>query len=112
MRRKTSHLLSKNISTQPWEIIHNYSCLKKLLRITAWCFRYINNLRLVSQNSPPYKAKYLSAAELINAAILWIKQFQKFPDEYSKLSKSLSISQKSPIFNLDSVYDPFSECLK
>ena len=50
---------------------HRFSTLIKLLRVTAFVFRFINQVQLPQQSAP--KALELSAVELTNAKQIWIK---------------------------------------
>ena len=57
----------------PFGINENcYSSHSKLVRVTAWCLRFVNNVRVQKGNS-----YFLTAQEIVDASNLWLKYTQK-----------------------------------
>ena len=111
-RRKVCHLVQSN-RTYEWDLICKYSCLNKLLRVTAWCLRFAYSFSKF-KGSPILNPKVLCAHDIRRAEIWWTRHFQiiDFPNEYYQLSKGFEISSKSPLYNLNPVYDPQTSCLR
>lgn len=89
-----------------YKMIQNCSKYIKLIRSTAYLFRFINNIN--SKNTK--KSGYLSTNELSAAAIFWIKEEQKI--EYSKEILHLNrpgnnsqVSSKSKLLSLNPFVD-------
>ena len=109
---------------EEYNLIHKFSSLKKLVRITAWWLRYIKNLKsniylyprkkkLCVQNVN-YQELYIESYEIKHAELWWTRHSQKvyFHHEYSLLSKGLPISQKSCLLRLNPVFDQETQCLR
>ena len=66
-------ILSSAVNEGPCGINENcYSYQSKLLRVTAWCLRFISNVRNQKRN-----LELLTAKEIADASDLWIKYTQK-----------------------------------
>ncbi|GFR12543.1 integrase catalytic domain-containing protein [Trichonephila clavata] len=52
--------------------INRFSSLKKLLKVTAWVFRFVNNARIVNKSMN----FYITADEIQNAEYFWLKYVQ------------------------------------
>ena len=73
--------------------IENYGDITKLLRITSWIMRFINNVKKKDQNIVR-KCGNLSNEEIQNAKLIWIKENQNvLQDEknYSEIVNSLNL---------------------
>ncbi|CAB4029439.1 Hypothetical predicted protein, partial [Paramuricea clavata] len=68
--------------------IKRYSCLTRLLRVTAYVLRFIRNAR-VQHNNRSETTKDLNGKEISEAETLWIKSVQResFPSEHKVLTK-------------------------
>lgn len=80
------------------DFINRFSELTKLLRITAYCTRYINKLRKIHIETGP-----ITAIEIRNALHRWCKLTQAayFAKEYHSLSRSSEIKNKSSLIGLN-----------
>ncbi|CAF1104794.1 unnamed protein product [Didymodactylos carnosus] len=77
--------------TMPFEIDQTrYSSLTKLIRITAWCMRFINRLK---QNK--VTSKYLASEELEQSKDVWIKFVQK--KYFSSVLLAIERNQRHPL---------------
>lgn len=65
-----------SVATPPtyWDLLDRFSSLKKLLRITAWCRRFISCLRKQPNSTSNFP---LTPAELEESRIFWIREVQK-----------------------------------
>ncbi|XP_055906553.1 uncharacterized protein LOC129941828 [Eupeodes corollae] len=101
-----------------WDLLSKYSSLMRLLRITAWCRRFIY-IRKNIQEKKKAKAdltyiptiikfsSWLKPEELDAAKTFWIGcvQLESFSSEISSLSRLQSIHQSSSIFRLTPFID-------
>ena len=92
-----SHLLNVHQVDYHWDLIHKYSSLNKLIRITSICYRFVSKLRK-SPLSLPLIA--LSPIDLEWARIFWIKATQAiyFSSELKVLSSNSTLPS-SHVFN-------------
>lgn len=81
-------------------LLHKYSTLKRLLRITAWCLRF--KLR-----KSEAQLGFLKAEELTNALSIWIRNVQalEFPEEIKCMKKNQPLSRKSSLMSLNPYID-------
>jgi hypothetical protein len=85
-----------------------YSSFNRLVRITAWIFRFIKNCRNSRNLMSPKKANQnkepllLEPEELMQAEVYWLKEEQRrnFPTEYQKLREGKTIPSKSSLILL------------
>lgn len=91
---------------QNFDIFERYSSLKKLIKVTAWCLRYIN-IKLKRKGS--IVDKYLSISELENAENILLKlaQRQQFNEEIIALQNGQNIKRNSIILSLNPFVDEF-----
>lgn len=89
---------------QPWELIHKYSSLQRLVRITAICFRVI---AVFKKQSPSLSTTPITAEELDDAKTYWIKAIQHsaFSHETKILSKGQSLPTSNPLLRLTPFMD-------
>lgn len=83
--------------------LKNYSSLRKVLRVTAWIQRFVNN----SRNPKKRKEGPLTSEETTNANKFWIKQAQEevYGSDIAELKQGRAISKDSKIANLNPVLD-------
>ncbi|XP_050671207.1 uncharacterized protein LOC126969704 [Leptidea sinapis] len=87
--------------------LKRFSTLSKLIRVTAYCCRYFNLLKVKITKNPFTKAIYLSADELDDALNRCIKLSQSisFRDEISLLSSEKQVPKSSKIYVLHPFID-------
>ena len=111
----------KSKSTPIWDLIDKYSTLEKLLRITAYCVRFISlllrkidaqkqhnvNLKRITYSRVIISTKtlYISADEMENSLSLWVYLTQKtyFQVEYSLLSAGKGLNSSNSMANLNPI---------
>ena len=104
-----------NITVKPpFELVDKYSSLTKLVRITAWCFRFFYNCKLIKYNSPIFKKPYLIIRELRNAEVAWVRYAQNlaFPEELKNLIVGNHIPKNSRIIKLSPYLDSNTQVLR
>nr|XP_012136214.1 PREDICTED: uncharacterized protein LOC105661951 [Megachile rotundata] len=82
------------------DLIERYSDIDRLLRVTAYCLRFINNARKPKTNkSTALGNSQLSVIELQEAQQILIRVVQKaaFPNEFIALNKNQSVQKQSPL---------------
>ena len=86
-----------------WEMIHRYSTLKRLLRVTAYCFRVCEKFKGLPSSS---LADQITPQELNTARVYWIKATQAayFKSEL-KLLKSSQLPSTHPFNRLTAYID-------
>lgn len=106
MEERNNVLVVANVLVQtPWDIRTKYSSLIKLLRVTAYCQRFIDNCR-----KPSIKAKgCITPLELDAARRYWIKVTQQihFHTEIDCLQRGLPIPKSSHILTLNPMLDGY-----
>lgn len=97
----TMHTASKNSSA---DLLETFSSIGRLLRVTAYCRRFIDHCRKRSRNSTTIT---LSAKELQNSLLFWIKTSQKlhFNEEINHITNTCPISPKSKLLSLNPFID-------
>jgi len=81
-------------STNLWDLIHRYSSINRLLRITVLCTRIISRFkgsRTILLTNP------ITTQELENAKFYWVKEIQKYA--FHQKIKLLSAKQQLPRSN-------------
>lgn len=105
MEERPIALVHGNFVVQPaWTLKTKYSSLTKLLRVSSYCWRFINNCR------NPIKAKgCISAVELDSALRYWIKVTQaiNFKNEFDSLKAGKEVGSSSRILSLRPMLDNF-----
>ncbi|XP_011858553.1 PREDICTED: uncharacterized protein LOC105556088 [Vollenhovia emeryi] len=106
--RTRQHVGVAQSTTEASDLLLRYSTLRRLLRITAWCRRW---LRGVTRARSAEEALALSAAELEDALGSWVRLVQT--NTYGKeieviqngqeLSRSNSLSRLTPFIDADGV---------
>ncbi|XP_036140324.1 uncharacterized protein LOC118644157 [Monomorium pharaonis] len=84
-----------------WDLATRYSSWPRLVRITAYLFRFLKACRRSNVDPPPLSSpnKSLSCLEFRSAKTFWLKciQAELFSDEISSLSKGNQISPKNKL---------------
>ncbi|XP_064462757.1 uncharacterized protein LOC135373589 [Ornithodoros turicata] len=83
--------------------IENYSRQHRLLRVTAWIYRFVKNCRLAGNNvTGP-----LSAEEICNAEVYWIKEAQRseYQTEIQQLRRDGYVNESSHIAKFQPALD-------
>ncbi|XP_076301681.1 uncharacterized protein LOC143219696 [Lasioglossum baleicum] len=95
--------------TSPWTLASRFSSWAKLIRITAYIFKFIHALRARKNTSSPISSNgsTVSVDECSEARIFWIKSIQReqFPTELEALTHGRSVSTKSSIISLNPFID-------
>jgi len=76
--------------------LKKFSSKNRLIRVTAWLYRFVNNCRSKNKQS----SKFLTTAELSIVEELWIKEVQREierSDGYLQLKEQLNLSNESGI---------------
>jgi hypothetical protein len=92
---ETGLVASPNVTEGPFGIIENhYSSYSKLTRVTAWCVRFVNNLR-----KHKLSKEFLTVDEIGAASVLWIKYIQNkyFNDVFKALESGKNHSLVSQL---------------
>ncbi|GFQ98381.1 integrase catalytic domain-containing protein [Trichonephila clavata] len=78
--------------------INRFSSLKKLLKVTAWVFRFVNNARIVNKSMN----FYITADETQNAEYFWLKyvQYELYSAEILTLKRNEQLRCSSEIKSL------------
>ncbi|GFR17791.1 integrase catalytic domain-containing protein [Trichonephila clavata] len=78
--------------------INRFSSLKKLLKVTAWVFRFVNNTRIVNKSMN----FYITADEIQNAEYFWLKyvQYEFYSAEILTLKRNEQLRCSSEIKSL------------
>ncbi|GFR14008.1 integrase catalytic domain-containing protein [Trichonephila clavata] len=78
--------------------INRFSSLKKLLKVTAWVFRFVNNARIVNKSMN----FYITADEIQNAEYFWLKyvQYEFYSAEILTLKRNEQLRCSSEIKSL------------
>ncbi|XP_040070852.1 uncharacterized protein LOC120843527 [Ixodes scapularis] len=102
-RHKVNVLLHDASVPYPLLTLENFGSYTRMLRVTAWVLCFVQNCRLPRGSTE----LSLSAAEIRNAELLWIRnaQHECFDAEIRSLSQSEEISARSKIKDLQ----PFSD---
>ncbi|XP_015120547.1 uncharacterized protein LOC107043528 [Diachasma alloeum] len=87
-----------------WDLVHRYSSLNRLLRITAICQRVIARLRRITGSS---LATALNPGDIEQARLLWVKLTQSahFSAELTTLSRGQRLSSSHSLTRLTAFLD-------
>lgn len=95
-------------SIQLGDLLDDCSTYRRLIRITAYCLRFVDNIRPVN---PKFRSDSLAVLELRRALVFWVKkvQYVAFRSEIGRLSTSDSdqhgLKVDSKILNLNPFVD-------
>ncbi|XP_011858860.1 PREDICTED: uncharacterized protein LOC105556384 [Vollenhovia emeryi] len=96
----------------PWDLSQRYSSWSKLLRITAYIYRFVTNSRARNTDTnttirQPSARIYLTPTEIKSAEAFWIRHIQAeiFPCEISSLGKAAPIKKTSSLLSLNPYLD-------
>lgn len=85
--------------------INSFSSYKKLLRVTAWVKRFIENIRKKIKSEELNLFSFISTDELYNVKLLWIKanQYSLPKDQYFKdLENTLNLRETNSLLRVTS----------
>lgn len=104
-RSNNVHSFTTVISKLPLELIEQYSSLRKMIKITALCYRFIRNCRLDSSKRPT--EHFITATERRHALEILIIAVQQnaFPEEVSRCKSGDTLMSKSRIISLNPFID-------
>lgn len=105
VKANTTTKVAYPTTVNEFDLIKRYSNFNKLLRVTAYCLRFIRNCRA---KSPEAKTSgSLNLAELKNSTQVLVKivQNQHFSNEIKTLSNRKPVHPKSKILNLNPFLD-------
>ncbi|XP_012285896.1 uncharacterized protein LOC105702705 [Orussus abietinus] len=91
-------------TTHPWDLILRYSDLRKLIRVTAYCRRFVYNVR---QPAPERRIHHLTTAELAEARLFWLQREQQrhFGEEIQALQQGQPLPRRSSLLTLHPFLD-------
>ncbi|XP_032682417.1 uncharacterized protein LOC116849399 [Odontomachus brunneus] len=96
-------------SSEPWDLASRYSSWPKLLRVTAYLFKFTDLCHQVNKTHPSegFPRSALTPDECCRARTFWLKQIQAdvFPLEIQALSRNQSIPAKSSLTPLQPMLD-------
>ncbi|XP_076294567.1 uncharacterized protein LOC143215872 [Lasioglossum baleicum] len=86
--------------TPSWDLLHRFSSLTRLLRITALCFRAVRRMRVKRADREP--VDLLTVAEIEEARRFWIRQTQAdhFASEIQALNRGAALPKSSKLVKL------------
>ncbi|XP_018392969.1 PREDICTED: uncharacterized protein LOC108772023, partial [Cyphomyrmex costatus] len=93
------------LASPSWDLETRYSSWPKLLRVTAYLYRFITRLRAPNKTKPHINT--LLPEEIQKAKSHWLKRMQsdKFPKEIAALSKQRPLPKGSALSSLNPYYD-------
>lgn len=96
--RRCVHL--EKVVPPNWDLITKYSSWRRLVRVTAWCLRFIHNCRI---SKAERKQDVLKPDEHTNARDFWVRSVQSvaYADELRWLQRKPSISKTSSLRSLN-----------
>lgn len=102
-RRPQITALNNQQNEQKLELVSKYSCLNRLIRITAWCLRFLHNSRYPEER----RKGFLTTSELTKSFNIHIKEAQQdtFHEEIKLLKTYKNISKKSKLLKLHPFLD-------
>ncbi|XP_029170207.1 uncharacterized protein LOC114939928 [Nylanderia fulva] len=100
--RRAVSLLTKSLVVMEPELLLRFSSLHRLLRVTAWCRRW---LRTAEPTNTP--GRPLTSDELEVALSHWLRGVQAlhFPDEVTAISAGRTVATRSPLAKLTPYID-------
>ncbi|XP_046735027.1 uncharacterized protein LOC124404737 [Diprion similis] len=95
---------SHSVKEYQWDLIHRFSSLTKLLRITALCLNFTKKLSGNLNSSP---AALITSEEVENSRLFWVKATQAvyFPEELALLRRQGQLSPSNPLCKLTPFID-------
>ncbi|CDW58140.1 hypothetical protein TTRE_0000644401 [Trichuris trichiura] len=103
-RKKIVGLLAKQSSDEQYALVLRYSSFERLLRITAWLFRFVKNCRLPKEMQ---NNSLVSVKELLQAERQWFRRVQKgfSEDEINCIVKHKALRSSSKLLMFDPYLD-------
>ncbi|XP_018314710.1 uncharacterized protein [Mycetomoellerius zeteki] len=102
--RSRNILTTRVTSTENWDLLHRYSSLTRLVRITALCQRAINRFKGISNSSLLHP---ITTTELQVAKLFWVKHVQA--SAFSQELQLLSTEQPLPLSHPLNRLTPFRD---
>ncbi|XP_011707599.1 PREDICTED: uncharacterized protein LOC105462593 [Wasmannia auropunctata] len=97
---------------EPWDLSQRYSSWKRLLRITAYVYRFVENIRSrlqvrMASVQGVTRSQLISPTEIENAEHFWLRSIQAemFPSEKEHLSNNVPVPKSSPLLPLNPFLD-------
>lgn len=83
-------------------ILERFSTFTRLIRVTAYCFRFFRAVK-----GEPFNESFLTSAELQASQLTWIRAVQKqaFSDEMTTLKAGRALPARSPLRGLHPILD-------
>lgn len=96
-------VLTNKKNAEPWELLHKYSSLTRLIRITAWCRRAISKFK----RDADLITGPLTTHELEAAKFYWVKVTQQisFHQEIGLISNGKPLPKSNPLLRLTPFMD-------
>ncbi|XP_055686819.1 uncharacterized protein LOC129792077 [Lutzomyia longipalpis] len=100
-------VLSVHHTNPFWEIIKHYSQFSRLVRVIAYCNRFIHNKLLCKRENTARRTGPLQVSELDRARLQIVKaaQQESFAEDIHNLQRNKEVSRKSSIRNLNPFLD-------
>jgi len=95
------HVFTVRAPPDSWDLIHRYSQLTRLVRITAWIMRATDYFKGLQRPSS------LTADEIIKARKFWLKETQRthFSRELDICSQKAALPRSHPLLKLSPFVD-------
>lgn len=103
--RRNAGVVANVVVTANWDLRTKYSSLTRLLRVSAYCFRFINNCRRTVKTKG-----CITSNELDFALRYWIQVTQEihFKDEIDALQKQKQLPNNSNLLKFRPILDKFN----
>ncbi|XP_018403332.1 PREDICTED: uncharacterized protein LOC108780195 [Cyphomyrmex costatus] len=106
LEKSTKHALAtvQDIQMPPWELLTKFSCLSKLIQVTATCKRAVKRFRRLSIEST---TGHLTPTELQESSQFWIRQVQQsyFLHDLKIIARGGRLSKSNPLIKLTPFLD-------
>ncbi|XP_015189713.1 PREDICTED: uncharacterized protein LOC107073542 [Polistes dominula] len=98
-RARVAHHAVRSSPSYHWDLIHRYSSLNRLLRVTALCNRFLKRLSGELDSTP---AACISAKSMEDSRLFWVKATQSayYSEEISVLSRRSQLPSSHPLSRL------------
>ncbi|XP_076291883.1 uncharacterized protein LOC143214555 [Lasioglossum baleicum] len=91
----------------PWELRDRFSSWPKLLKVSAYIFRFVARTRKQPGVTSNFVRQALDASEIQSAKIFWLREMQRdlFPEEMHALRNQRPLNKTSSILSLNPYLD-------
>ena len=95
------------VSSSPVWIEHTFSNYHRLLKVTAWCRRFVSNVKASLNNQPKLQSPNLATSEMQSTEqqLFHLAQHQSFSAELIRLNQQQFVGSSSPIKALSPFVD-------